>query len=82
MIKLPPLSPEVSLTVTSEPNCYSFNKNFRALLLGYKRIKPIKRTRKRQIAKARHMMAEHDHTSYEWSQWWPTPARKPKRWKR
>ena len=52
------------------------------ILNGYKRIKPIKRTRKRQIARARHMMAEHDHTCYEWSQWWPTPARKPRRWKR
>ena len=46
-----------------------------------KRIKPIKRTRKRQIAKAKHMLAWHDHTSYEWSQWWSMPARKPKRWK-
>lgn len=42
----------------------------------------IKRTRKRQIAKARHMMAWHDHTSYEWSQWWHSKARKPKRWKK
>lgn len=41
----------------------------------------IKRTRKWQIARARHMMAEHNHTSYEWSQWWHAPARKPKRWK-
>lgn len=41
----------------------------------------IKRTRKRQIAKAKHMMALHDHTSYEWSQWWKRSARKPKRWK-
>lgn len=29
----------------------------------------IERTRKRQIAKAKHMLALHDHTSYEWSQW-------------
>ncbi|MQB90336.1 hypothetical protein DN441_00180 [Lactobacillus reuteri] len=42
----------------------------------------IKRTRKRQIAKAKHMMAWHDHTSYEWSQWWHSKARKPKRWKK
>lgn len=39
----------------------------------------IKRTRKRQIAKAKHMMAWHDHTSYEWSQWWHSKARKPRR---
>lgn len=37
-----------------------------------------KRTRKRQIAKAKFM----DHASYEWSQWWHKMARKPKRWKR
>ena len=42
-------------------------------------VKPIKCTRKRQIAKAKHMMAWHDHTSYEWSQWWHKKARKPKR---
>lgn len=78
MIKLTPLSPEVSLTVTLVPNCYSFNKNFRALLLGYRRVKPIKRTRKRQIERAKLM----DHTGYEWSQWWHKTARKPKRWKK
>lgn len=43
-------------------------------------VKPIKRTRKRQIAKAKHMMTWHDHTSYEWSQWWHKQTRKPKRW--
>lgn len=32
--------------------------------------KPIKRTRKQQIAKAKHMIDWHNHTSYEWSQWW------------
>ena len=32
-------------------------KNFKHMLRGYK---PIKRTRKRQIAKAKHMMACHD----------------------
>ncbi|WP_267495602.1 hypothetical protein [Limosilactobacillus reuteri] len=42
----------------------------------------IKRTRERQIAKAKHMMAWHDHTSYEWSQWWHKKARKPRRWKK
>lgn len=53
-------------------------KNFKHTLHGYKLIK---RTRKRQIAKAKHMMDWHDHTSYEWSQWWYKTARKPKRWK-
>ena len=52
-------------------------KVFKHMLHGYK---PIKRTRKRQIAKAKHMMAWHDHTSYEWSQYWHKKARKPKRW--
>lgn len=42
----------------------------------------IERTRKRQIAKAKHMLALHDHTSYEWSQWWKQSVRKTKRWKR
>lgn len=69
----------VSFTLMITPK---LRKDWHATLNGYKRIKPIKRTRKRQIARARHMMAEHDHTCYEWSQWWPTPARKPKRWKR
>jgi hypothetical protein len=41
----------------------------------------IKRTRKQQIAKAKHMMDWHNHTSYEWSQWWKKSARKPKRGK-
>ena len=45
-------------------------------------VNRIKRTRKRQIAKAKHMLAWHDHTSYEWSQWWKRSARKPKRWKK
>lgn len=35
----------------------------------------IKRTRKRQIGRAAFM----DHTGYEWSQWWHTPAGKPRR---
>lgn len=38
----------------------------------------IKRTRKCQIQKAKFM----DHGSYEWSQWWHSKARKPKRWKK
>lgn len=41
----------------------------------------IKRTRKRQIERAKLMMIQRDHTCYEWSQWWPKKARKPKRWK-
>lgn len=57
-------------------------KDLYAAFLKRSRIKPIKRTRKRQIAKAKHMMAMHDHTSYEWSQWWHSKARKPKRWKK
>ena len=57
-------------------------KDLHAAFLGCKRIKSIKRTRKRQIAKAMHMLAWHDHTSYEWSQWWHSKARKPKRWKK
>ena len=73
-----PVSPEVSFTVKSDPKV---TKDFIALLSGFKRIKPITRTRKRQIARARHMMADHDHTSYERSQWWHTPARKPRRHK-
>ncbi|MFR0607595.1 hypothetical protein ACLUV9_04355 [Limosilactobacillus balticus] len=60
------------------PEMKQFFKNFKHMLHGYK---PIKRTRKRQIAKAKHMLAWHDHTSYEWSQWWHKTARKPKRWK-
>ena len=74
-----PTVPSVSFTLMLTPK---LRKDWHAALNGYKRIKPIKRTRKRQIARARHMMAEHDHTCYEWSQWWPTPARKPRRWKR
>lgn len=68
----------VSFTLMLTPK---LRKDWHAALNGYKRIKPIKRTRKRQIARARHMMAEYDHTSYEWSQWWHKKARKPKGWK-
>lgn len=57
-------------------------KDLHTAFLGCKRISPIKRTRKRQIKKAKHMMAWHDHASYEWSQWWHSKARKPKRWKK
>ena len=32
-----------------------------------------------KLKKAKHMLAWHDHTSYEWSQWWHKTARKPKR---
>lgn len=53
------------------------HKTLAALWRGYKRITPIKRTRKRQIERAKFM----DHTGYEWSQWWHKTARKPKRWK-
>ena len=35
-------------------------KDLHAAFLKRKRISPIKRTRKRQIAKAKHMMAWHD----------------------
>ena len=41
-------------------------KDFRAAWFNYKRVKPIKRTRKRGIEKAKFM----DRTSYEYSQWW------------
>lgn len=62
-------------------SCPKLFKDLHATLGGYTRIKSIKRTRKRQIARAKHMMVWHDHTSYEWSQWWKQSARKPKRWK-
>ena len=39
------------------PEMKQFFKNFKHMLRGYK---PIKRTRKRQIAKAKHMMTWHD----------------------
>lgn len=57
-------------------------KDLRASALGYARPSDICRKRKRQIAKAKWMMVQHDHTCYEWSQWWPKSAKKPKRWKR
>lgn len=43
-------------------------KDFHAAWFNYKRVKPIKRIRKRQIEKAKHMMDWHNHTSYELSQ--------------
>ncbi len=52
-------------------------KDIHAELYGYARPSSIKRTRKRLSYRAAMM----DHTSVEWSQWWPKPARKPKRWK-
>lgn len=57
----------------------AFLKNAIVIVGDHRRIKPIKRIRKRQIAKAKHMLALHDHTSYEWSQWWHKTIRKPKR---
>lgn len=68
-----PVVPSVSFTLMITPK---LRKDWHAALNGYKRVKPIKRTRKRQIAKARWMMAEYDHTCYEWSQWWPTRRHK------
>lgn len=53
-------------------------KGLIAMLLGYARPSSIKRTRKRQLRRAKYF----DHTSYEWSQWWHTPARKPRRHKK
>ncbi|MDM8265645.1 hypothetical protein QUW44_00450 [Limosilactobacillus pontis] len=69
-----PASPEVSFMVKSDPKV---TKDFIALLSGYKRISPIKRTRKCQIERAKFM----NHTGYEWSQYWHKTARKPKGWK-
>lgn len=57
-------------------------KDLHAEMFGYARPSGIERKRKRQIVKARHELAWHDHTSYEWSQWWYKPARKPRRWSR
>lgn len=71
-----PVEPSITFELRITPK---LRKDFRAALKDCERVKPIKRTRKWQIAKARWMMAEHDHTSYEWPQWWPTPCRKPRR---
>lgn len=49
-------------------------KDGRAFYLGYARPSGIKRTRKRLRRRAALM----DHTSYEWSQWWPK-SKKDKR---
>lgn len=70
----------VTESVGKDGKAYYLNINVKRR--AYSRIKPIKRTRKRQIAKAKHMLACHDHTSYEWSQWRHKTARKPKRWKK
>ena len=69
---------QIELEIKMTPK---LRKDLHAAWYGYARSSGIKRTRKRQIAKAKHMMAWHDHTSYEWSQWWHSKARKPKRWK-
>ena len=53
-------------------------KVFKHMLRGYK---PIKRTRKRQIAKAKHMMACHDQRVMSGHSG-GSKARKPKRWKK
>ena len=50
-------------------------KEARAFLLGYARVSGIKRTRKRQIQKAKFM----DHGSYEWPQYWRKPYGKFRR---
>lgn len=68
---------EITMKITPK-----LRKNWHAALHRYKRIKSIKRTRKRQVKKAKHMMVWHDHTSFEWSQWWKKKARKPKKWKK
>ena len=62
-----PVSQEVSFTIKS-PKAI---KDLVAVLSGCERISPIKRTRKRQIERAKFM----DHTGYEWSQWWHKKAR-------
>lgn len=69
------LSVSIKLKLTPK-----LHKDSHAFWNDYRRLPGIKRTRKRQIAKAKHMMDFHDHTSYEWSQWWMRHARKPKRW--
>lgn len=65
---------QIELEIKMTPK---LRKDLHAALNGYKRLSGIKRTRKRQIQKAKFM----DHGSYEWSQWWHSKARKPKRWK-
>lgn len=49
-------------------------KTMKAIAFGYALPSGIKRTRKR----LRHKAAMMDHTSYEWSQWWPK-SKKDKR---
>lgn len=80
ILKGMPSSPAIEVKIKVTPK---LRKDLHAaFIIGKPRIKPIKRTRKRQIEKARHMLALSDHTSYEWSQWWPKPVRKPKHWKK
>ena len=81
LLQYKPSTFEIETQIEARRNKKAF-KDLRAIILGYARPSGIKRTRKRQIAKAKHMMAWHDHTSYEWSQWWKESARKPKRWKK
>lgn len=81
LLQYKPSTFEIKTQIEARRNKKAF-KDLRAIILGYARPSGIKRTRKRQIAKAKHMMAMHDHTSYEWSQWWKSNARKSKRWKK
>lgn len=76
ILKGMPSSPTIEVKIKITPKLC---KSFHAALLHKKRIKPIKRTRKRQIEKARHMLAFSDHTSYEWSQYWRKPYGKFRR---
>ena len=66
---------QIELEIKMTPK---LRKDLHAAFNGYERLSGIKRTRKRQIQKAKFM----DHGSYEWSQWWHSKARKPKRWKK
>lgn len=66
---------QIELEIKMTPK---LRKDLHAAWYGYARPSGIKRTRKRQIQKAKFM----DHGSYEWSQWWHSKARKPKRWKK
>ena len=79
ILKGMPSSPAIEVKIKVTPK---LRKDLHAAFIGKPRIKPIKRTRKRQIEKARHMLAFSDHTSYEWSQYLPKPTRKPKHWKK
>ena len=67
LLQYKPSTFEIETQIEARRNKNAF-KDLRAIILGYARPSGIKRTRKRQIAKAKHMMTWHDHTSYEWSQ--------------